>query len=215
MPDDVGVRVDYLDTMEQHVAKCFPNEDMLINDQGDDASSILLPVDTAASQDAVQAPCIAGASQPCLAGTMNRKSKYPRVDAPEVEDGSGEAIREDTPGYIVMAFPKLFPHGTGDFHSSRGPLRHIFQFEEWGRFVMSWHDGRFMRHTRFRYWLLDTSLRLMTPRMQRTFFRTHEAATAYTLDDLSNKEIRKKLLQQMSTATSDLPGSVGERRKMR
>ena len=72
-----------------------------------------------------------------------------------------------------------------------------------------------MRHTRFRYWRLDTSLRLMTPAMQRTFFRTHEAATAYTLEDLSKKDVRKKLLQQMSTATSNLPGSVGERRKMR
>ena len=114
-----------------------------------------------------------------------------------------------------MAFPKLFPHGTGDFHSSRGGIGKSLSFEEWGRFIMCWHDGRFMRHTRFRYWLLDTSLRSMTPGMQRTFFRTHEAATAYTLEDLSKKDVRKNLLQQMSTATNNLPGSVGERRKMR
>ena len=80
---------------------------------------------------------------------------------------------------------------------------------------MTWHDGRFMRHTRFRYWLLDTSLRVMTPGMQRTFFRTREAATAYTLEDLEDKNVRKNLVQQMSSATSQLPGSVGERRKMR
>jgi hypothetical protein len=55
----------------------------------------------------------------------------------------------------------------------------------------------------------------MTPGMQRTFFRTHEAATAYTLEDLSKKDVRKNLLQQMSTATNNLPGSVGERRTMR
>ena len=72
-----------------------------------------------------------------------------------------------------------------------------------------------MRHTRFRYWLLDTSLRMMTPMMKRTFFKTREAATHYTLADLENKETRKNLVQQMSSVTSKLPGSVGERRKMR
>ena len=88
------------------------------------------------------------------------------------------------------------------------------KFDEWGRYVMTWHDGRFMRHTRFRYWLLDTSLRLMTPGMQRTFFRTREAANR-PLEELHNKTVRKNLIQQMSTVTSGLPGSVGERRKMR
>ena len=33
---------------------------------------------------------------------------------------------------------------------------------------MVWHDGRFMRHTRFRYWLLDTMLRVMIPGVQQT-----------------------------------------------
>ena len=47
---------------------------------------------------------------------QQRKLKYPRVDPPEVEDQPGQAIREDTPGYIPKAFPKLFPYGTGDYH---------------------------------------------------------------------------------------------------
>ena len=65
-----------------------------------------------------------------------RKVKYPRVDPPEVEDEPGQAIREDTPGYIPKAFPKLFPHGTGDYHCDRPGLRRTFRFEEWGRYVM-------------------------------------------------------------------------------
>jgi hypothetical protein len=105
-----------------------------------------------------------------------RQPKYPRVDPPEVEDQVGQGIPENTPGYIAQAFPKLFPHGCGDFHTPRGSLPKLLKFEEWGRYVMMWHDGRFARHSRFRYWLLDTSLRLMTPGMQRTFFKTREAA---------------------------------------
>ena len=81
--------------------------------------------------------------------------------------------------------------------------------------MLLWHDGRFMRHPRFRYWLLDTVLRTMTPGMQRTFFKTRAVATQYSLEDLLVPATRKILVQQMSTATSKLPGSVGERRKMR
>ena len=144
-----------------------------------------------------------------------RQPKYPRVDPPEVEDQVGQGIPENTPGYIAQAFPKLFPHGCGDFHTARGSLPKLLKFEEWGRYVMMWHDGRFARHSRFRYWLLDTSLRLMTPGMQRTFFKTREAASQYTLEDLGNKDVRRNLVQLMSTATNQLPGSIGERRKMR
>jgi hypothetical protein len=62
------------------------------------------------------------------------------------------AIRENTPGYIAMAFPKLFPHGIGDFHDNQGGRtapnsRHrLLTFGQWGRFVMTWHDGRFAHH---------------------------------------------------------------------
>ena len=144
-----------------------------------------------------------------------KRQRFPRVDPPPVEDEPGKAIREDTPGYIAQAFPRLFPHGTGDFHCLRGGMQKLLKFEEWGRFVLLWHDGRFMRHPRFRYWLLDTVLRSVTPGMQRTFFTTRNVATQYSLDDLLDPATRKSLVTQMSTATSRLPGSVGERRKMR
>ena len=150
-----------------------------------------------------------------ITGPGLKQMKFPRVDPPSVEDQPGQAVREDTPAYIAQAFPRLFPHGTGDFHSLRGGMRKLLKFAEWGRCVLLWHDGRFMRHPRFRYWLLDTVLRAMTPGMQRTFFKTRSAASQYTLEDLLNSKTRQELVQQMSTATSRLPGSVGERRKMR
>ena len=150
-----------------------------------------------------------------------RPRQYPRVDAPEVEDAAAMAIRENTPGYIAMAFPKLFPHGTGDFHDDQGgrtasnsPYR-LLTFAQWGGFVMTWHDGRFARHSRFRYWLVDTSLRAMAPSLQHTFLKTHAAAKDYTLQDLEDPGKRKDLVGQMSTSTSRMPGSVGERRSMR
>ena len=109
----------------------------------------------------------------------------------------------------------MAPHGCGDFHTPRGPLPKLLKFEEWGRYVMMCHDGRFARHSRFKYWLLNTSPRLMTTGIQRTYFKTPEAACQYTLKDLEDKEIRRNLVQQISTTTNQLPGSIGERRNMR
>eukprot|EP00969_Alexandrium_andersonii_P164197 7257057-Alexandrium_andersonii.AAC.1 len=80
---------------------------------------------------------------------------------------------------------------------------------------MMWHDGRFMRHTRFRYWLLDTMLRVMIPGAQRVFFRTRQACDAYTLESLTDASKRRELVQQMSSVANMIPGSIGERRKMR
>jgi hypothetical protein len=141
--------------------------------------------------------------------------RCPRVDGPKIRDKPGDAIREDTPGYIVCAFPKLFPFGSGDFHSARGNLRSKFEFSEWGRYVMQWHDGRFMRHNRFRYWFLNTWLRMKTPGLRELFWRVTSGAAELTIEDLATAKQRKKLVQQMSTSAANLPGSVGERRTMR
>ena len=202
--DDVGLRLGSLEKMADESARTFRDRH---------ASEELDPDEEVAPTSGSALPASSQA-EPEGEGVA-RKLKYPRVAPPEVEDVMGQAVQEDTPGYIAKAFPKLFPFGTGDIHDLRQYFSKLLSFEEWGRFVMMWHDGRFSRHSRFRYWLLDTSLRLMTPGMKRTFFKTREAASDYTLADLEDKATRRNLVQQMSSATSKLPGSVGERRKMR
>ena len=104
-------------------------------------------------------------------GTSTRGA--PRVDAPEVEDKIGQAIPENEPGYIACAFPKLFPFGTGDYHDARRGLQGKPSLADWGRYVLLWQDGRFMRHTRFRYWLLDTWLRGMSPSQRNLFMEIY------------------------------------------
>ena len=80
---------------------------------------------------------------------------------------------------------------------------------------MLWHDGRLMQHTRFRYWLLDTVLRVMVPGVQRIFLRTRKACEDFTLGSLMNQQQRRQLVQQMSRVTNMIPGTIGERRLMR
>ena len=92
-----------------------------------------------------------------------KKKDTQRIDAPQVEDSFQKAVPEDTPGYIACAFPTLFPFGTGGYHASRGAAKCRFDFATWGKHALQRHDQRFMRHNRFRYFFLNTCLRMKTP----------------------------------------------------
>ena len=214
--DDVGTRTHVVQSASDALSESFGAGAV------DAAAGAAQPLPVATSvADGAAVLAAAASSNPSPSAKGSHRAAYPRVDAPPVEDNASMAIRENTPGYIARAFPKLFPHGTGDYHENQGgrtapgsPHR-LLSFTEWGRFVMMWHDGRFARHTRFRYWLLDTSLRAMAPTLQHVFLKTHAAAADYTLEDLKDPQKRKDLVSQMSTSTSRMPGSVGERRNMR
>ena len=106
--------------------------------------------------------------------------------------------------------------GTGDYHDPRGGLAGKSDFAKWGQYVMLWHDGRFMRHTRFRYWFLDTVLRRKSPGARNVFLRTHPHEAETTIQDLlDDKSKRRSMVQQMSVTSSGIAGSIGERRLMR
>jgi len=111
------------------------------------------------------------------------RQKYPRVDAPKVFDSHADVIAENTPGYIARAFPKLFPYGTGDYHEQGSGLKK-WSFGDWGRYVLVWHDQRFMRHPRFRYWFLNTWLRMKTPGARNVFWKQHPEHQDLTIDAL-------------------------------
>ena len=215
--DDVGTRADVVQCASDALCQTFGADAVGVAA----ASGESLPGPISGSHGAAAARAAASSSKPASSARSSHRSAYPRVDAPPVEDNASMAIRENTPGYIARAFPKLFPHGVGDYHENQGgrtapgSSHRLLSFTEWGRFVMMWHDGRFARHSRFRYWLLDTSLRTMAPTLQHVFLKTHAAAADYTLEDLRDPQKRKDLVSQMSTSTSKLPGSVGERRNMR
>jgi len=68
-----------------------------------------------------------------------------------------DAINEfKTPGYVVMAFPCLFPFGKADLRTPReknvSPLRYF-------QHLMRYEDERFAKHPRFRYFALNSTMR--------------------------------------------------------
>jgi len=73
---------------------------------------------------------------------------------PEID---GSPINEfQTPGYMAKAFPTLHPYGQADLRSERP--RDI-KPAEYFKHLMWYKDGRFARHTRWRYFALNSSMR--------------------------------------------------------
>ena len=114
--DDVGLREGVLDSLADAAQK-------VVGERGDTPGSASPRPDAGPPADEMSQP-------------HERMVKCPRVDPPVVDGAPGQAIREDTPGYIANAFPNLFPHGVGDYHGDRSGLRRTLCFEEWDRCLM-------------------------------------------------------------------------------
>ena len=67
---------------------------------------------------------------------------------------TGNPVNEfTTEGYISSAFPTLFPTGAGDFVA---PRQRTITVGNYFKHLMLYHDQRFAKHPRFRYFALNT-----------------------------------------------------------
>ncbi len=84
--------------------------------------------------------------------TLNcMQTENPPVIWPQID---GNFINEfQTPGYIAHAFPTLYPTGDADFRGSRP--REI-KPAEYFKHLLWYKDGRFVCHTRWRYFTLNS-----------------------------------------------------------
>ena len=87
---------------------------------------------------------------------------------PEIE---GIPINEfQTPGYMARAFPTLYPYGKGDLRSQR--TWDILP-AEYFKHLLWYKDGRFARHTRWRYFALNSTLRWRALQEGRVYVKQH------------------------------------------
>lgn len=61
-----------------------------------------------------------------------------------------------SPGYISMAFPHLFPYGLADYSMPRSQK---VSLKEYIQHLMLFHDGRFAKDERFRYFMMNSEMR--------------------------------------------------------
>ena len=88
------------------------------------------------------------------------KRNIPKVDAPQIDQKN--PIREDEAGYIAKAFVRIFPFGIGDYHELKIKHDAGLKFATWGKYVLQYHDGRAAKHPRFKYFIINSCMRMKT-----------------------------------------------------
>ena len=58
--------------------------------------------------------------------------------------------------HMINAFPTLFPTGRADFHEDRS---HKISISDYFKHLMRYHDDRFAKYPRFRYFAWNSLLR--------------------------------------------------------
>lgn len=121
-------------------------------------------------------------------------------------------------GYTSLAFPTLFPLGSGDFGSIvDAGNKHGVTWQQWSRHVQKYKDGRFATHRRFPYFLLNTHEREVASR-QANLFVKEQGRFNWTLGDVrkldkAGKEDIMRTLSRFSQTLRNTPGFFSERRK--
>ncbi|KAI0690491.1 hypothetical protein BC835DRAFT_1212865, partial [Cytidiella melzeri] len=110
-------------------------------------------------------------------GTAGR-SEIEQLTAPQL---GGVPINESTPGYIVKAFPTLFPDGRGDYYQ---PRVHKVELGEYFSHLMLFEDGCFARHRRFPWFAFNTLQRHRSRNQSRIFIQQQHDAAGLTAAEI-------------------------------
>lgn len=90
-------------------------------------------------------------------GIRNRLDEVSSVERLQWPETGSNAINEFTDeGYIARAFPALFPRGAADF---RSPRSISVSPTEYFQHLMNYHDQRFAKDPRFRFFALNSTMR--------------------------------------------------------
>ena len=97
-------------------------------------------------------------------------------------------------GLDVAAFPTLFPFGCGGFADDL-PIKRI-SWSVWSQHLTHYFDGRFARHPRFRYFMLNVQQRHLANEQASLFVRTEKphltVGDVRRLSDEDKSEIRRQ-----------------------
>ena len=69
-------------------------------------------------------------------------------------------VSEDEAGYIAKAFLRVF--GTGDYHELKSKHDARLTFATWGKYALQYHDSRAKKHPRFKYFIINSCMRMKT-----------------------------------------------------
>ncbi|KAK3911536.1 ATP-dependent DNA helicase [Frankliniella fusca] len=107
-----------------------------------------------------------------------------------------DPVNEFDAGFIVKAFPCLFPYGKCDLHDVREKKVHM---HEYFKHLLSYEDGRFAKHATFRFFAFNMWLRHTAIKAGKVFVDKDSVLKEMNVEELkahlaSNVSARNKLM---------------------
>jgi hypothetical protein len=145
-----------------------------------------------------------------------------RIGGAPIKDppSAGVLLREDTPFYIALAFPKIFQTGAADFWAyaeERKCNGCQVTLLEWFQHVLRHRSGRALKHPRFYYFAVNTVLRNKAVRRKSYFVKRQYEGEAF--EEFTPEQLLKMSKQHMAkiiTAYEQaMPGSAAEKLQQR
>ena len=113
-----------------------------------------------------------------------RKSISERQSEPTIpwsEKGDAPINEFNTEGYMSCAFPTLLPTGAADFLA---PRQCKVTMGNYFKHLLTYGNGQFAKHPRFRYFALNTQMRWRALQTGRIFINQHPKDARLTLEEL-------------------------------
>ncbi|CAG8802972.1 2782_t:CDS:2, partial [Cetraspora pellucida] len=109
------------------------------------------------------------------------QARNPPVEWPQID--SNPVNEFQTPGYIARAFPTLYPYGRADLRSER--IKEV-KPAEYFKHLLLYKDGRFARHTCWRYFALNSQMRWRALQEGSVFVRQNLNDDQLTVEEIHN-----------------------------
>ncbi|PWI63922.1 hypothetical protein PCL_03007 [Purpureocillium lilacinum] len=139
-----------------------------------------------------------------------RPATQHQLEMPDIRRTPINEFNQSQP-LLSLAFPTLFPCGQADFIEPR--LRPI-KYADYIQHALRWHDGRFARHSTFRFVVFNTLMRAQARAKSGYFVKQHQQRQGpLTRDDLleafQNPESAEaqQLLNSINRQTAQLRGT--------
>ncbi|CAG8503777.1 4193_t:CDS:2 [Paraglomus occultum] len=118
-----------------------------------------------------------------IKSTLNRiQFENPPMTWPQIDNSPINEFQ--TPGYIAMAFPTLYPTGKADLHAEH--IRDI-KPAEYFKHLLRYKDGRFGQHTCWRYFALNSQMRWQALQEGKIYVKQNLNDDELTVNDIQER----------------------------
>ena len=171
---------------------------LTLSESGEEASS----EDESETDDDVMNSHVKSSGVPCASYVSHNEQVNAVLNWPEMNE---DPVSESTPGFLMCAFPALFPYGNCDLKDHR---ESEVKMHDYFKHFLSYSDERFAKHQTFRFYAFNMWLRHTALTNGNVFMKKDLTVSKMTVEQLKEHiEQNPSYLKKLMFMGSNIRGS--------